>query len=96
MMLTYKGFYRQQDGLAMGSPPAPYLANGWLSMYDDRIKDDAKVFARYMDDILRDIKSARIDDKLDEINAYHPNLNPFLSDGISESRFFQIKNWNIF
>ena len=58
----------------MGSPPAPYIANGWLSMYDDRIKDNAKVFGRYMDDILRDIKSAHIDNKLNEINAYHPNL----------------------
>ena len=31
-------------------------------------------FSRYMDDILRDIKSAHIDNKLNEINAYHANL----------------------
>ena len=31
LMLTHDGFYRQKDGLAMGSPPAPILANGWLS-----------------------------------------------------------------
>lgn len=28
IMLTHDGFYRQIDGLAMGSPPAPLLANG--------------------------------------------------------------------
>ena len=27
---THDGFYKQIDGLAMGSPPAPHLANGWL------------------------------------------------------------------
>ena len=27
IMLTHNGFYKQTDGLAMGSPPAPLLAN---------------------------------------------------------------------
>ena len=31
LMQTHDGFYRQTDGLAMGSPPASFLANGWLS-----------------------------------------------------------------
>ena len=74
LMLTHKGYYRQKDGLAMGSPPAPYLANGWLSQYDDRVKGEAKIFARYMDDILRDIKSTHIEEKLNEINGYHEKL----------------------
>ena len=56
LMKTHKGFYRQTDGLAMGSPPAPLIANGWLSTYDPRIRENAKVYARYMDDILRSIK----------------------------------------
>ena len=34
LMSTHDGYYRQTDGLAMGSPPAPHLANGWLSKYD--------------------------------------------------------------
>ena len=41
---------------AMGIPPAPPLANGWLSQYDPRIKGDAKLFSRYMDDIIRSIR----------------------------------------
>ena len=33
VMSTHDGFFKQVDGLAMGSPPAPHLANGWLSQY---------------------------------------------------------------
>ena len=55
----------------MGSPPAPHIANGWLSK---NVKGDAKIYSRFMDDILRDIKEYRIDEKLREINGYHPNL----------------------
>ena len=58
----------------MGSPPAPLIANGWLSTYDDDIKDTALIYSRYMDDVLRDIKPDRIDGKLNEINQYHPFL----------------------
>ena len=31
IMSTHDCFYRQINGLAMGSPPTPQLANGWLS-----------------------------------------------------------------
>ena len=74
LMLTHNGYYRQVDGLAMGSPSAPSFANGWLSKFDDNIKDNAQLYSRYMDDILRNIKSNQIESKLDEINNVHPNL----------------------
>ena len=63
-MLTHDGYYRQKDGLAMGSPPAPPLANGWLFKYDHRIRDNAKLYSRYMDDIIRSIKAHLIEAKL--------------------------------
>ena len=69
--------YKQIDGLAMGSQPAPCLANIWLSKFEDFIKDDAKIFERYMDDILRSIKRQHIDQKLIDINddeKVHKNL----------------------
>ena len=75
VMSTHDGYYTQTDGLAMGSPPAPHLANGWLSKYDQSIKGSAKLFTRYMDDILRDIRRDDIDQKLTEINNLHPNLS---------------------
>ena len=58
----------------MGSPPAPPLSNIWLSKYEPAIKDDAKLFEQYMDDILRTIKESLIENKLSEINSLHPNL----------------------
>ena len=75
VMLTPAGYYKQIDGLAMGSPCAPLLANGWLSQYDNRIRDDAKIFFRYMDDIFREIKESQYDTKLAEINTFHDNLS---------------------
>ena len=74
VMSTHRGYYRQVDGLAMGSPPAPHLANGWLSKYDGIIKGDSKLFTRYMDDILQEMKSAMIESKLRTINTLHGNL----------------------
>ena len=74
LMLTHDGYYKQKDGLAMGSPPAPHLANGWLSQFDGQIKDDAKLFSRYMDDTIRDIKRNRKEEKLYELNNLHPSL----------------------
>ena len=70
VMLTHEGYYRQVDGLAMGSPPAPLLANGWMSKFDDKIKGDAIIYARYMDDIVRNIHKDQVDDKLKEINSF--------------------------
>ena len=74
VMATHNGFYRQVDGLAMGSAPAPFLANGWLSQFDPKIRDEAKLYYRYMDDIVREVRTEDIDSKLDEINSYHPSL----------------------
>ena len=73
-MATHDGYYVQKDGLAMGSPPAPQLAIIWLANKEAQIKDDAKLFERYMDDIIRTIKAEDIDKKLTEINNLHPNL----------------------
>ena len=51
IMSTHHGHYKQVDGLAMESLPAPYLANIWLSKFDPVIQGDASVYERYMDDI---------------------------------------------
>ena len=74
LILTHDGYYRQVDGLAMGSPPAPMLANGWMSKFDHLIKGDASLYVRYMDDILMSINRNAIEIKLDQINDYHPSL----------------------
>ena len=58
----------------MGSQPTAPLANIWLSQYEPVIKDTAKIFERYIDDITRSINKNNIADKLKEINSLHPNL----------------------
>ena len=85
IMSTHQGYYKQVDGLAMGSPPAPYLANIWLSVYDPIIKGQAKIYQRYMDDILTAIHKNKIDDKLSQINNLHDNLK-FTSESEIEGR----------
>ena len=41
IMSTSLGYYQQVDVLAMGSDPAPLLANGWLSKFDNETQGDA-------------------------------------------------------
>lgn len=74
IMLTNDGFYRQKDGLAMGSSPSPMLANAWMSQFESAIRDEAALYSRYMDDILRNIKLSQIDQKLEDINKLSPTL----------------------
>ena len=73
-MLTNDGYYQQTDSQAMGSPPTPLLANGWMSKFDEEIKGKARLYFRYMDDILRDIKCQCIEAVLDDKNGLHPSL----------------------
>ena len=72
---THDGFYQQVDGLAMGSPPAPHLANGWMSQFDPAIQDGSDVYERFMDDIFQDIHKDKKEDKLQQNNSLHPNLS---------------------
>ena len=74
VMLTHDGYYIQKEGLAMGSSPAPHLANGWLSQYEEAIKGDSKLYERYVDDIIQEEKIGNIALKLDKINDLHPKL----------------------
>ena len=74
IMATHNGFYIQGDGLAMGSPPAPHLANGWMSQFDPIIKGNSSFYERYMDDIITEKQAEEAEVKLAEINTLHPSL----------------------
>ena len=71
---THRGYVMQRDGLAMGSPPAPHLANGWLSTFDSTIQGNSCLYERYMDDILCDVKKNEVEERLELINNLHPSL----------------------
>ena len=58
----------------MGSPPAPHLANGWMSQFDAHIKGESNLYFRYMDDILKKNKTNKSDQELHDINKLHHSL----------------------
>ena len=70
MMVSTNSF----DGLAMGSPSAPHLANALMSRFDNSIKGNSKLYHGYMDDIILEKKQTDTEIKLIEINELHPSL----------------------
>ena len=69
--------YEQTDGVAMGSPLGPLLANVFMSSIEDKLDQDGKLpsyYRRYVDNtftIMPDIASAGI--FLDALNHCHPS-----------------------
>ena len=71
---TPNGTFKQVEGLSMESQPAPQLANVWMSQFEEHIKGDSDFFARYVDDILVDVREEEIENRLMSINNLHANL----------------------
>ena len=75
VMRTCDGYYVQTEGLAMGSPASPLLANIWMSKFDQLFTSEKpKMYMRYVDDIMTAIKKQNITNRLLEINSWHKNL----------------------
>ena len=53
----------------MVSPPSPMLAYAWMSTFDSMVRNNASLYSRYMNDVLRDINKTSIDQTLEEINS---------------------------
>ena len=70
--------YRQVDGVAMGSPLGPVLADFFMSKVEGRLADDISqlsFYRRYVDDTLIFCKSmAQFQLFLERLNNVHPNL----------------------
>ena len=67
----------QGDELAMGSPPAQHFANSWMSQYSHTTRGDASLCARYMDDVLINIKMDEIGkQKFHQLPVYIILLSP--------------------
>ena len=84
-MSTHDGYYLQKEGLAMGSAPAPHIANAWLSQFDETIKGDSVIYFRFMDDIIQNMDKVKIQAKHSEINQLHENLT-FTSETEQENK----------
>lgn len=72
--------YRQIDGVSMGSPLSPTLANiNMVALEDEIIKDlfeneTIKFYVRYVDDTLVLAKPSDINLILNKLNSYHPDI----------------------
>ena len=76
-----KKLYKQVDGLAMGSPIAPILANIFLCFHEKKWLNDCpvqfkpKLYRRYMDDsFLVFSDTTHVDLFLNYLNNKHPNI----------------------
>ena len=82
VFLYKENVYQQCDGVAMGSPLAPILANWFVAGIEHKIMDDPKhdpykpvVYKRYVDDIFAVFRSTTDRDKFfGVLNGTHPNL----------------------
>ena len=79
MHFSYNGrMYQQVDGVAMGSPLGPVIANVFMAELEQTILpnliEDVKFWKRYVDDTFAFVKQDRIHAVLDCLNSYHPSI----------------------
>ena len=70
--------YRQVDGVAMGSPLGPVIANIFMSELESTLvplmSEDVSFWARYVDDTFAFVRRGSKERILDHLNAFHPNI----------------------
>ena len=70
--------YLQVDGVAMGSPPGPVLANIFMVELKQSIiptlSNNILLWKRYVDDTICFIKLTAINKVLETLNSYHTNI----------------------
>ena len=64
-------FYRQTDGVAMGSPVAPLLANLFLSQFDQELGSHSITYFKYVDDVIRSMLKGGKQFFVDFVNTMH-------------------------
>ena len=79
MHFSYNGnIYQQIDGVAMGSPLGPVLANVFMVELENimvpRLNDDVPLWLRYVDDTFSFVKQDRIEEVITALNNFHPNI----------------------
>ncbi|KAL0870054.1 hypothetical protein ABMA27_006218 [Loxostege sticticalis] len=79
--LLYRGqYYLQIDGVAMGSPVAPVIANIWMEHFEERALASGpgivKFWKRYVDDIfcIMNGNQTEVEQYLQHLNTVHPKV----------------------
>ena len=71
--------YELTDGLAMGSPASPCIANIYMDKFERNALDTfngppPKTWWRYVDDVLSVMKRRAVDELLRHLNSQHPSI----------------------
>ena len=79
MHFSFNGIiYRQRDGVAMGSPLGPVLANIFMVELEKtlvpQLQDQVLLWYRYVDDTFSFIKKDCVDQVLQVLNNFHPSI----------------------
>jgi predicted GIY-YIG superfamily endonuclease len=74
-----KKFYRQKNGLTMGSPASPVIANLFMELFEKKylsnVFDERCKFYRYMDDSLAILPQDFDENRaLEQLNSFHPDI----------------------
>ena len=79
MHFTFDGkIYQQTDGVCMGSPLGPVLANVFMVHLEETIvpqlQDQMPTWRRYVDDTFTMVKKGKRDEVITLLNSFHPNI----------------------
>ena len=79
MHFTFDGkIYQQTDGVCMGSPLGPVLANVFMVHLEETIvpqlQDIMPTWRRYVDDTFTLVKKGKKDEVIAALNSFHPNI----------------------
>ena len=76
---TFDGrIYRQTDGVCMGSPLGPVLANVFMVYLEEtiapKLQTSMPTWRRYVDDTFTVVKKGKKEEIIEALNSFHPNI----------------------
>ena len=79
MHFSFNGvIYRQINGVAMGSPLGPVIANVFMVELENtlvpQLDDSVSLWCRYVDDTFTFIKKGSVESVLEKLNSFHPSI----------------------
>ena len=79
MHFSYNGtIYRQIDGVSMGSPLGPVIANIFMVELEKtlvpQLEENVRLWYRYVDDTFTMIRKGCVEAVLDRLNGFHPSI----------------------
>ena len=71
--------YQQTDGVCMGSPLGPVLANVFMVHLEEtivpKLQSSMPQWRRYVDDTFTVVKKGKLNEIINALNTFHPNIS---------------------